>query len=429
MKSARTASAAAPPIAVLMLAVFAVSVGFGIVLPLLPNLIERLLRAGAEAAEISRHTGFLTGVYTLALFLFAPAWGWASDRLGCRSVLLVGLLGFGIALLLFSFAKSLSAVYAARFLSGVFAAAVTPIAAAAIGDVATTEQARGRRLVFVSMAGMVGFLVGPMLSVLLDRITTGVFAITQPAGSMKLPLVATALLAAAIALAVVVAVPGGQRGDRPSTASNALVDKTAWIVPKLLALTFIVYAGVGVFEVGLALRGTQELSLTSYQIALMFTECSVVMIAMQAIVFSPWIKPSTTRWLIPPTLAVLSIALFLVPYATSFKLMLAAIGGVAASAGILAPILTYWISNQARSAQGWELGKQTAAASLGATAGAAAGPLGFNIAILPGASFILVAGLTVLGFVVSLGMPRLLVARDLKDGTTRYANSRAPRPA
>ena len=77
----------------LMLAVFTVSVGFGIVLPLPPDLIEQLLGAGAEAAQVSRHTGFLTGVYTLALFLFAPAWGWASDWLGRRSVLLVGLLG------------------------------------------------------------------------------------------------------------------------------------------------------------------------------------------------------------------------------------------------------------------------------------------------------------------------------------------------
>ena len=39
------------------------------------------------------------------------------------------------------------------------------------------------------------------------------------------------------------------------------------------------------------------------------------------------------------------------------------IGAVAASAGILSPILTYWISAKAGSAQGWELGEQTAAAA------------------------------------------------------------------
>ena len=38
--------------------------------------------------------------------------------------------------------------------------------------------------------------------------------------------------------------------------------------------------------------------------------------------------------------------------------MLVVVGGVAASAGVLSPILTYWISSKAGSSQGWELGKR-----------------------------------------------------------------------
>ena len=87
-------------ITTLMLAVFTVSVGYGVVLPLLPYLIERLLGAGGGAAQVSRHTGLLTGVYTLALFLFAPLWGRVSDRLGRGSILLVGLFGFGTTMML-----------------------------------------------------------------------------------------------------------------------------------------------------------------------------------------------------------------------------------------------------------------------------------------------------------------------------------------
>jgi predicted MFS family arabinose efflux permease len=92
------------------------------------------------------------------------------------------------------------------------------------------------------------------------------------------------------------------------------------------------------------------------------------------------------------------------------------IGAVAASAGILSPILTYWISTRAGSAQGWQLGKQTAASSLGVTVGSAAGGLLFNVAAMPGASFVLAAGLAVLGFLLSLGLPHLLVPRNLGDG-------------
>jgi len=63
--------------------------------------------------------------------------------------------------LVFSFVESLTAIYAERFLGGLFAAAVTPVAAAAIGKFATTEHGRARRLSFVSMAGIAGFLPGP----------------------------------------------------------------------------------------------------------------------------------------------------------------------------------------------------------------------------------------------------------------------------
>ncbi len=395
--------------AALMLAVFTVSVGFGVVLPLLPYLIERLLGPEVAAAQVSRHTGLLTAVYTLSLFLFAPMWGRLSDRRGPRGVLLAGLLGFGVAMLIFSFVESLAAVYAERFLSGLFAAAVTPVAAAVTGNFATTEQGRARRLAFVSMAGITGFLLGPMLGVFVTRFAADFIPLALPAGSLTVPLAATALLALLAACAVAYAVPSGAGEDRSRKTAGAAGDKTAWLVPKLLVLTFIVSAGVGVFEVGLALRGRQELGLTPYQIALMFTECSLVMFVIQAIVFSPWFKPDATRWLFAPALAVLAAGLFLVPWASDFTLMLVVIAAVAASAGILSPMLTYWISAKAGSAQGWELGKQTAAASLGVTLGSAAGGLLYNVAALPGASFVLTAGLTVLGFLLSLGLPQLLV--------------------
>lgn len=397
----------------LLLAVFTVSVGFGVVLPLLPYLIERLIGAGVETAQISRHTGLLTGVYTLALFLFAPLWGRLSDHHGPRRILLVGLLGFGITMLVFSFIESLAAAYAERFLSGMFASAVTPVAAAAIGDFTMTEEERGRRLAFISMAGIIGFLLGPMLGVFITHFATNFFTSAMPAGSVAIPLTATALLAFLVTPIVAWAVPSGQNRNRSTRAAEA---SAAWFTSRLFVLSFIVSTGVGVFEVGLALFGKQELGLTAYQIALMFTECSLVMFAAQAVIFfSPWIKPPMTRWFIAPALAVLAAGLFIVPWIADFSMMLVAIGAVAASAGVLSPILTYWISAKAGSAQGWELGKQTAAASLGVTLGSAAGGFIFNVAALPGASFVMAAGLAALGFLFSFGLPQMLVPMKLEQ--------------
>ncbi|MFH1344120.1 MAG: MFS transporter [Pseudomonadota bacterium] len=397
--------------AVLMASVFTVSIGYGVILPLLPYVIERLLGTAADAAKVSSSTGLLTGLYTLALFIFAPAWGHMSDRYGRRTILLIGLIGFSATMLTFAFIENLTAVYAERFLSGMFAAAVTPVALATIGDLAATDEARARRLTFVSLAGISGFLLGPMLGVFVARSAANMPLIVGETGALAFPLAGTAVLALFVAAAAVMTVPGAKRGEVLPKRGRADLSASRWLVPKLLILAFIVSVGVGVFEVGLALRGKQELGLTQYQIAMMFTECSLVMFVVQSIVFSPWIKPKTTRWFIAPALAIMAAGLFLVPRAPDFTLTLALIGVVAASAGILSPILTYWISIKAGKAQGAELGKQTAASSLGAAVGSAAGGLLFGVEQLPHASFLLVTVLTVLGFLLSLGLPNVLMTR------------------
>ena len=398
---------------VLMAAVFTVSVGYGVVLPRLPQLIERLLAGGTEAAQVSRHTGMLTAVYTAALFMFAPMWGRLADRRGARGVLLLGLLGFGVVMMIFSLVESLAAVYAERFLSGMFAAAVSPVAAAVAGGITTTEQGRARRLAFISMASIAGFMLGPMLGVFVGRIAASFFPFTVSAGSLSIPLVATASLAFLVACGVGLAVPVSMGLGRLQKTNKPPVAPTTCLVPKLLVLTFIVSAGIGAFEVALALRGRQELGLSPYQVALMFAECGLVMFMLQAVVFSPRFTPEATRWLITPAFIVLAIGLFLVPWASDFLWMLVTTGAVAASAGVLSPILTYWISSRAGSAQGWQLGRQSAAASLGVTLGSAIGGLSYNFAGFPGAPIIFTAGLAAVGVVLSLGFPQQLAPAQI----------------
>ena len=281
---------------------------------------------------------------------------------------MIGLFGFGITMLVSSVVEGLPAVYTERFLSRMFASAVTPVAAATISDYARTEQGRVRRLTVVSMAGIAGFLLGPMLGLIVTRIAAASTARSVPAGSVAIPLAAAAVLAFLAGVAVGLTVPG-RNGGGPVAAGTGVVPRDAAVVANLLMLSFIVSAGVGVFEVGLVLRGKQELQLTPSQIAVMFSACSLVMFGLQAIVLSPRVKPGFTRWLIGPALAVLAGGLLLVLRVSSFLLMLGVIAAVSASAGILSPVLTYWISAKAGKAQGWELGKQTAAASLGVTIG------------------------------------------------------------
>ena len=435
----RTPPNGVPPatMAVLLLSVFTVSIGYGVVLPLLPYLLERLLGASGGAAQVARSTGLLTGLYTLSLFLFAPAWGWMSDRYGRRRILMLGLIGFGATTMTGAFIETLPAVYVERFLSGVFAAAVTPVALAAIADLVTTEKARARQLTFISLAGISGFLLGPVLGVFVARGGATILATASPAGSLTFPLAGSAILAFLVAIGVAAAAPGKPPRAAASGVQPVTAQSGRWLVPRLLALAFIVSAGVGVFEVGLALRGKQELGLTQYQIALMFTECSLVMFVVQAAVFSPWVRPEATRRFIAPALGILAVSLLLVPRATDFRLMLAIVGAVAASAGVLSPILTYWISSKAGATQGTELGKQTAASSLGVTVGSAAGGFLFQVSWLPDASFVLITALTGVGFLLSLGLIKRLAgppsnaappAEEPRSSATPQDRPAEPRP-
>ncbi|MDA8258554.1 MAG: MFS transporter, partial [Betaproteobacteria bacterium] len=133
----------ATSLALPLVAVFVVSMGFGLVLPVLPFVLALALGEAVSRETISWHTGLLTGTYMLALFLFAPLWGYVSDRAGRRTVILLGLAGFIGAMLWFALARGLVSVYAARAFAGVFAAAVLPVVFAWVSDVRSPPTLAG----------------------------------------------------------------------------------------------------------------------------------------------------------------------------------------------------------------------------------------------------------------------------------------------
>ena len=79
-------------------------------------------------------------------------------------------------------------------------------------------------------------------------------------------------------------------------------------------------------------------------LGLMFATCMVVMLIVQAIAFSPLVKPATTRWLIAPMFAVMGLGLALIPVVAGPDSLFAATGMVAAAGGLLTPVLAYWVS-------------------------------------------------------------------------------------
>ena len=93
------------------------SIGFGIILPVLPGLIMEI--TGDDLSSTARYGGGLMFVYAVMQFLFAPLIGNLSDRFGRRPVLLLSMLVMGINYVAMAMATSLGWLFAGRVVSGV----------------------------------------------------------------------------------------------------------------------------------------------------------------------------------------------------------------------------------------------------------------------------------------------------------------------
>ena len=346
----------------LLAATFVVFLGYGTVLPILPLFLDRVL-AVTTPGDVSLHTGLLTGVYTLALFGFAPLWGSLSDRLGRRPVLLWGLAGFALAMLGFSLTRNLPLAYGVRALAGAFAAAVIPVALAQAAECDDATR-RARRFAWLSAASTLGFLSGPMLSGWLASIP-----MVMPQSEMLLggpvawPFVVTAGLAGAVWLLLYHHVRE-QSAHRPPADEPAGEPASPRAIGGFLTLTLLAMLGLGAFEVGLSLQARQSIGLAPFRVGLLFTECSLVMLAVQLL----WSAYPPKR-LSPGHL--IGGGILGLPYASGFWEAFVVVGLLGAGSGLLIPLLAYQVSLASGPAQGAALGKQTALASLGQAVGSA----------------------------------------------------------
>ena len=357
----------------LLFASFVVAMGFGIVLPILPFVVERFVE-NPDAVVISKHTGLLTGVFMFSIFLFAPLWGRASDRWGRRPIILAGLIGLAVSFAASSAADSLFRLYVGRFLDGAFASAVAPASMAFVADVAPSKEWRARRFAWIGMAITAGFFIGPILSSAVARVGLR-GGIPAPVPSVELPFLFAALTALVAAAVVGFFVGRGPRRPIADPGITLSRKSQAGIAVRMIALAVLATATIGVMEVALTLRAKLQLGLDPLLVGFMFAECSFVMFVAQAVVFSPLVKPESTRWLIPVSVVVLSLGMAALPLISGYFVMIGIVGVIAAAAGVLAPTLAYWMSLLAGATQGTQLGILSAATSAGQAVGAAAAGL------------------------------------------------------
>jgi DHA1 family tetracycline resistance protein-like MFS transporter len=137
--------------------------GLGLIIPVMPALINELTGEGISRA--SEYGGWLVFTFAVMQFLFSPVLGGLSDQYGRRPIILIALFGFAIDYLLLAFAPTLLWLFVGRALAGVTGASITT-ATAYIADISTKEN-RAQNFGMIGAAFGLGFIIGPVIGGLL----------------------------------------------------------------------------------------------------------------------------------------------------------------------------------------------------------------------------------------------------------------------
>ncbi|MGH0037587.1 MAG: MFS transporter [Myxococcota bacterium] len=390
MESQPTPAAQARPRVVLFVVFATILIdfaGFSVLIPVLPLYAGQL---GATGFEI----GLIVTLYALAQLIFLPAWGWISDRIGRRPVLLFSLAGTVASYLLLVFTDTLAGIYLARILSGFFAAAIGT-AQAVVTDVTSSED-RAEGMGRIGAAMGVGLVMGPAVGGLLGAV------------DQRLPFVCVAVIAA---LNLVVAWWALPETKPPSESGGSWTGLLRTLVPAPLRLAgdvhdrrigvylylfFHVAVGFSALESLLPTFLDRQFGATALEVGALFATLGVVMVVTQGVLIGPLTRRVPESWLVVSGFALCAAGLVAIDAAPS----LAALYGVAVLIGVgygLAyPTFT---SLYSQACQAGEAGELLGDGQSMATAGRIVGPMwaGWVIDWLaPGLTFV-IAGSIVLG--------------------------------
>ena len=250
------------------------TIGFGILMPLLPFYTER---TGASAFTV----GALISVYAFCSFIAAPFLGQLSDRYGRKPILIISQVGSMVGYVMFAMSNTLWLLFVARIIDGLSAGNMS-VAQAYVAD-NSSHADRTRAFGITGAALGVGFLIGPA--------TGGLLAVRN----IHAPLWVAAGLSALSILGTLVLLPKG-RLTSPATGVRHQFPAEAMIATFRAPETTIIACLIGLlyFAFGTYMSG-QALFLAgrfewhghpfnATNVGLVFTYGSLINVLVQAVV-------------------------------------------------------------------------------------------------------------------------------------------------
>ncbi|MFT4587411.1 MAG: DHA1 family tetracycline resistance protein-like MFS transporter [Candidatus Binatia bacterium] len=345
-----------PSLLIIFLTVFIDLIGFGIVLPLLSIYAE--LFGGSYLL-----VGVIAASYSMMQFVFAPAWGRLSDKIGRRPVILISLAGASGSYALFAIASrfpgetGLLVLLLSRIFAGICGANLS-VASAYIADITPPEQ-RSKRMGLIGMAFGLGFICGPIIG----AVTSAKWGLEAPGWA------AAAVCGLNFILAIFILKESRKPGSHhaPHMPKWKQISKTLKH-PKigfLIGIFFLATFCFTCFEVTFPMRMKSGLQFSASTVGYLFAYCGVIAAVIQGGLIGRLVKKYGEEKLIVISLFILSGGLVMLPYQTSLGWVMVGLGVFAVGSGLNRPPTFGLISqNASDDEQGATMGVAQSAGSL-----------------------------------------------------------------
>lgn len=332
-----------PPLFFIYLTVFVNIIGFGMVFPLLPFYARHF-----NASEWT--VGLLAASFAIAQFLLSPIWGRLSDRFGRKPIIATALLGLSFSFLLFGLSDSLTWLFIARILQGVFSGAAYPVAQAYVADV-TSKDGRIKGMGNLGASLAAGFIFGPGIGGTLSAV------------HFSFPFFVAAGLAALNFISVLVFLP-----ESLTKKAEKLMIKEGFFnirhmyhglkgeLGSFFILVFLWSFALTNNEVAVPLFGSERLNLSASTIGYFFSIQGLLAALMQSIFIYKITHFFGEHKTVVLGLSIMAVGLFLVPFAKIplFLLMFMVLMTIGSS--MTRPTLATLVSKETKEGQGTTMG-------------------------------------------------------------------------
>ncbi|GMK41872.1 tetracycline resistance MFS efflux pump [Paenibacillus sp. CCS19] len=358
---------------ILMLNLFLVFTGIGLVIPIIPMFMEELGITGSAV-------GLLVAAFSLTQFLFSPLAGRLADSYGRKRMIVIGMIIFSVSEWLFGIAESSMLLFVSRMLGGISAALIMPAVMAYAADV-TSEEDRATGMGYITASITTGFIIGP-----------GIGGYVAEFG-VRVPFFAAAVagLVAACVTLLFLRESKPERSGEMERAGKPAMERSNLFVQLMrsyrepyflgLVIVFVMSFGLANFETLFSMFVDQKFGFEPKDIAFILTFGSIAGAVVQLTAFSWILNRFGERRVISICLLLSGLFIILTLFVHKYWLICAVTFIVFLATDILRPAVSTQMSKLAKDQQGYIAGLNSAFTSLGNIVGPIAAGALFDINI------------------------------------------------